>query len=66
MMDYLRFMISALGIYRPIAPLLAEGLARTRQTHILELGAGAGGGIETVLTNLRTHGHPDITITLTD
>ena len=66
MMDYLRFMISALGIYRPIAPLLAEGLARTRQTHILELGAGAGGGIETVLADLRTHGHPDITITLTD
>ena len=65
-MDYLRFMISALGIYRPIAPLLAEGLVRTRQTHILELGAGAGGGIETVLANLRTHGHPDITITLTD
>ena len=66
MMDYLRFMISALGTYRPIAPLLAEGLRRTAQTHLLELGAGAGGGTETVLAALRTHGQPEATITLTD
>ncbi|MBJ6111561.1 class I SAM-dependent methyltransferase [Hymenobacter sp. BT523] len=66
MMDYLRFMISALGTYRPIAPLLAEGLARTGHTRVLELGAGAGGGTETVLTALRTHGQPAATILLTD
>ncbi|MBO2011402.1 class I SAM-dependent methyltransferase [Hymenobacter negativus] len=66
MMDYLRFMISTLGTYRPITPLLAEGLARTGQTRVLELGAGAGGGTETVLATLRTHGQPDTTITLTD
>ncbi|GAB3851096.1 hypothetical protein GCM10028822_17380 [Hymenobacter terrigena] len=65
MMDYLRFMISALGTYRPIAPLLAEGLARTAQTRVLELGAGAGGGTETVLAALHTLGQP-ATITLTD
>jgi hypothetical protein len=64
MMDYLRFMISALGTYRPIAPLLAEGLVRTGQTRVLELGAGAGGGTETVLAALRAHGQ--FTITLTD
>ncbi|GAB3589087.1 class I SAM-dependent methyltransferase [Hymenobacter daeguensis] len=66
MMDYLRFMISALGTYRPIVPLLAEGLARTGQTRVLELGAGAGGGTETVLTALRAHGQPMATILLTD
>ncbi len=67
MMDYLRFMISALGIYRPIVPLLAEGLARSGRSHILELGAGAGGGIETVLAALRQPGQqPTTTITLTD
>ena len=66
MMDYLRFMISALGTYRPIAPLLAEGLRHTRQTHLLELGAGAGGGTETVLAALHTQGQPAATITLTD
>ena len=65
MMDYLRFMISTLGTYRPIAPLLAEGLHRTNQTRVLELGAGAGGGTETVLAALRHAGQP-ATITLTD
>ena len=65
MMDYLRFMISALGTYRPVAPLLAEGLRHTNQTRLLELGAGAGGGTETVLTALRARDQP-ATITLTD
>ena len=65
MMDYLRFMISALGTYRPIAPLLAEGLRRTAQTRVLELGAGAGGGTETVLAALHAL-HQPATITLTD
>ena len=66
MMDYLRFMISRLGTYRLVAPLLAEGLRRTGHTHIVELGAGAGGGTETVLAALRTHGQPATTIILTD
>jgi hypothetical protein len=66
MMDYLRFMISTLGTYRPIVPLLAEGLRQTSQTRVLELGAGAGGGTETVLAALRTHGQPMATIVLTD
>ena len=66
MMDYLRFMISRLGTYRPVAPLLAEGLRRTAQTHLLELGAGAGGGTETVLAALRAQQLPTATITLTD
>jgi hypothetical protein len=66
MMDYLRFMISLLGTYRPVAPLLAEGLRRTGQTHLLELGAGAGGGTETVLAALRAQHLPTATILLTD
>lgn len=66
MMDYLRFMISALGTYRPIVPLLAEGLRHTGHPTVLELGAGAGGGTETVLAALRAHGQPNATITLTD
>ena len=66
MMDYLHFMISALGTYRPIVPVLAQGLSRTAQTHLLELGAGAGGGTETVLRALRAHGQPEATSTFTD
>ena len=57
-MDYLRFMISGLGIYRPVAPLLADALQQTQQNQLLELGAGAGGGSETVLAALRQHPTP--------
>ena len=66
MMDYLRFMITALDIYQPIVPLLAEGLRRTGQTRLLELGAGAGGGTQTLLAALHGHGQPAATVTLTD
>ena len=66
MMDYLRFMISALGTYRPIVPLLAEGLRRTYTSHLLELGAGAGGGAETMWRALQAQGVDTPTITLTD
>ena len=67
MMDYLRFMITLLHTYRPIVPLLAEGLRRTGQTHLLELGAGAGGGTEDVYQALRQQpGLADVRITLTD
>jgi hypothetical protein len=66
MMDYLRFMISALGTYRPIAPLLAEGLRRSGQSTLLELGAGAGGGTETMLAALQAHGQAEASIILTD
>ena len=67
-MDYLRFMISHLGTYRPVAPLLAEALRRSRQSQLLELGAGAGGGTETVLAALRQlpTAPPGLRILLTD
>ncbi|OON69019.1 class I SAM-dependent methyltransferase [Hymenobacter sp. CRA2] len=66
MMDYLRFMITHLHTYRPIVPLLAEGLRRTGQTQVLELCAGAGGGTEDVLRALRAELVPEAQITLTD
>lgn len=65
MMDYLRFMITHLHTYRPIAPLLAEGLRRTGQTQVLELCAGAGGGTADVLQALQRE-LPAARITLTD
>ena len=66
MMDYLRFMISALGTYRPVVPLLAEALRHTRQTQLLELGAGAGGGTEGLWRALQTTHSPALRILLTD
>ncbi|GAB3306050.1 class I SAM-dependent methyltransferase [Hymenobacter tenuis] len=66
MMDYLRFMISTLGTYQPIVPLLQQALRSTNQTHMLELGAGAGGGTAGVLRRLQTTGLPEARVTLTD
>ncbi|MBT9391724.1 class I SAM-dependent methyltransferase [Hymenobacter sp. NST-14] len=66
MMEYLRFMISALGTYQPVVPLLAEALSQTRQTRILELCAGAGGGTAGVLRRLRATGQPAARVCLTD
>ncbi|UYZ63182.1 class I SAM-dependent methyltransferase [Hymenobacter weizhouensis] len=66
MMDYLRFMISALGTYRPIVPLLAQALRRTGSAELLELGAGAGGGTEGILHELRQSSLPEARICLTD
>ncbi|GGE95596.1 class I SAM-dependent methyltransferase [Hymenobacter cavernae] len=67
MMDYLRFMISHLGIYRPIVPLLRKALQATGQHQIVELGAGAGGGTEGVARALRQlPGMEQTHVTLTD
>ena len=66
MMDYLRFMISLLGTYQPIVPLLREALAKANAAELLELCAGAGGGTEGILRRLRETGLPTARITLTD
>ncbi|MBX0290890.1 class I SAM-dependent methyltransferase [Hymenobacter sp. HSC-4F20] len=66
MMDYLRFMISALATYQPIVPLLRAALLRTGQQRVLELGAGAGGGTAGVLRSLQATGLPAARVTLTD
>ncbi|SHK57541.1 class I SAM-dependent methyltransferase [Hymenobacter psychrotolerans] len=67
MMDYLRFMISALNTYQPIVPLLRDALRQTGQPPLLlELCAGAGGGTEGVLRSLRESGLPQAQVTLTD
>lgn len=67
MMDYLRFMTSRFGIYQPLIPILHEALLKTKQLHLLELGAGAGGGTDGVARALRQlSGLADLRVTLTD
>ncbi|MBC6990633.1 class I SAM-dependent methyltransferase [Hymenobacter sp. BT491] len=67
MMDYLRFMISNLDIYEPVVPLLHNALQQTDQQRIIELGAGAGGGTEEVVKDLRRlPGMAKVRVTLTD
>ncbi|MCA8831421.1 class I SAM-dependent methyltransferase [Hymenobacter pini] len=66
MMDYLRFMISALRTYQPIVPLLQTALQQTGQHQLLELCAGAGGGTAGILQRLRASGLPETRVRLTD
>ncbi|KAA3439406.1 class I SAM-dependent methyltransferase [Rufibacter hautae] len=66
MMDVLRFMITALGIYKPVVPLLRKALAHTGQTQLVDLCSGAGGGIQQVWQELEKQAGQRFTITLTD
>ncbi|MCY7408736.1 MAG: hypothetical protein LH473_00550, partial [Chitinophagales bacterium] len=45
MMDYLRHMISWMHFYKPAAPLIKDLLNETGSNQIIELCAGAGGGV---------------------
>ena len=66
MMDYLRFMISWIGIYDPVVPLLEEALTQSGETRIVDLCSGGGGGIARVQGLLRLRlGHP-VPVTVTD
>ena len=65
-MDYLRFMTTLLDTYQPIVPLLRQALRATSEAHLLELGAGAGGGTEGIVRRLRATGLPTARVTLTD
>jgi hypothetical protein len=45
MMDYLRHMIGWMQFYKPAAPLIKNFLIETKNNQIIELCAGAGGGV---------------------
>jgi hypothetical protein len=66
MMDVLRFLITALGMYKPIVPLLREALEHTNQHQLVDLCAGAGGGIKQVWQELEKQTGQKYAITLTD
>ena len=66
MTDYLRFMITRLGIYDPIIPLLKEMLEQTGQREILDLCSGAGGGLESIQPKISAEIGFEVPVTLTD
>lgn len=66
MMDFLRFAISTLRVYEPIAPLLQKILTKTAHPEILDLGSGGGGGIQGVHQALTTLLKEPVKITLSD
>ena len=66
MMDVLRFLITGLGIYKPVVPLLRKALRHQNQNHLVDLCSGAGGGILQVWQELERTSGQRHTITLTD
>ena len=66
MTDYLRFMITKLGIYDPVVPLIKEMLEQTGQKQILDLCSGAGGGLETLQPKISAEMGFEVPVTLTD
>jgi hypothetical protein len=52
MMDFLKYGITWLNFYEPVAPLIKEMLNETGETNLIELCAGGGGGVIKLLENL--------------
>jgi len=66
MTDYLRFLITKVDFYRPIAPLLIEGMNNSRTNQIVDLCSGGGGAIEQIRNELNEQSGMEIKIILTD
>ncbi|MBK6967226.1 MAG: class I SAM-dependent methyltransferase [Bacteroidales bacterium] len=66
MTDYLRYLITALDFYKPVTPLIIEGLDRTNAHNIIDLCSGGGGAIEQIHENLARQMGKHVKITLTD
>ena len=65
MTDYLQFISNKFDIYKPIAPIVEEGLAKSSTNVIVDLASGGGGGLLKLNEHLLEN-NPNIKIILTD
>lgn len=66
MTDYLRYLITQVDFYRPIVPLIIEGMSKTNTNRIIDLCSGGGGAIEQVQNELKQLTDTETKIILTD
>lgn len=66
MTDYLRYLITKVDFYRPIVPLIIEGMNRSGASRIIDLCSGGGGAIEQIQKELKQLSDAEIKIILTD
>lgn len=63
--DFLRFLSSKTGLFKPIHPLIIKGLKSSGSNQIIDLGSGGGGPILSLNEKLNKR-YPKLTILLTD
>ena len=66
MMDFLRFVLHTGNLYKPVTPILINGLENTKNTDIIDLCSGAGGAIKSVQNNIKKLTGKLVPFTLTD
>jgi hypothetical protein len=66
MTDYLRYLITTVDFYKPIVPLIIEGMNKSNSIQIIDLCSGGGGAIEQIQHELKRLNNSDIEIILTD
>jgi len=64
--DYLRYLLIATDVYKPLIPLISESLSQTNETTIIDLCSGGGGYIEQLFKSLSESSTQKISIILTD
>ena len=64
--DYLRYLLIATDVYKPLIPLISESLSQTNETSIIDLCSGGGGYIEKLFTGLSESSTQKISMVLTD
>jgi hypothetical protein len=66
MTDYLRYLITNVDFYRPVVPLIIEGLNNSNTNQIIDLCSGGGGAIEQIQNELMLLTKAELKIILTD
>ena len=64
--DYLRYLLNAVGFYKPIIPVISQTLDKIGEDQILDLCSGGGGAIQQIYDGLHKNSVKNISITLSD
>lgn len=64
--DYLRYLLTAGNIYKPVTAFIIEGLEKTKAEQLIDLCSGGGGAIAQVQQNIKEQNGQDVRIILTD
>ena len=65
MTDFLQFISNKFDVYKPIVPIIEEGLEKSKSDTIIDLASGGGGGILKLNKHLLEN-NPNLKIILTD